>query len=337
MEIINKSPFKAECFTGKDYRGINSALVLVKATYSVDENGVISIADEQDDFALGDMYREKPEDSSLYYSNDICFEKLSSDVGLEGTVYMQPEEDAKLAKLSVGMVEKEVVAFPLREWRGTAGIYKQVVTDHLEEVPLVYECAFGGEDYSNVKEKHHQREGRNPIGMGFVAKKTDEKISGKQIPLVEDIDNIIKKPKDTPPPAGFGFIAPTWEPRCDLVGTIDPEEEEPRTELPEDFDPRFFNSAHPDLIYPGFLMGGEPVNVEGIGHNNIRFNIPVLNKKIIYKIDDENHKKYPMQIDKFFIDIDLMKFNVLLRCKIEVTEFGENSFPELIYNDTSDE
>jgi hypothetical protein len=41
--------------------------------------------------------------------------------------------------------------------------------------------------------------------------------------------------------------------------------------LPPDFDPHYFSSAHPDMMYPGFLRGDEPIETIGIlpGGNSV--------------------------------------------------------------------
>ena len=63
---------------------------------------------------------------------------------------------------------------------------------------------------------------------------------------------------------GFGFVSPDWKPRSDLVGTYDDAWERSRSPLlPLDFDRRFFNSAPPELVAPGFLRGDEAVTVVG--------------------------------------------------------------------------
>jgi hypothetical protein len=67
------------------------------------------------------------------------------------------------------------------------------------------------------------------------------------------------------PPAGFGPIGRTWQPRLALAGTYDERWQNERApELPEDFDYRFFNAAPPDQQLEGFLHGDESLWVENL-------------------------------------------------------------------------
>jgi len=96
------------------------------------------------------------------------------------------------------------------------------------------------------------------------------------LPNLEDPHHPIRAPEDRPQPAGFGFVAPSWEPRKSLAGTYEEKWRRERAPfLPYDFDPRFFNAAHPDLICRGHLRGGEPVEVVNASPKGpLRFRLP---------------------------------------------------------------
>ena len=100
--------------------------------------------------------------------------------------------------------------------------------------------------------------------------------AASKLPHLEDPAHLLTRPTDTPPPAGFGFIAPGWEPRRSRAGTYDEAWLGSRAPyLPVDFDPRFFHTAPPDLVCPAHLSGGEPVEVTNASASGLlRFRLP---------------------------------------------------------------
>ena len=73
-----------------------------------------------------------------------------------------------------------------------------------------------------------------------------------------------------------GFISAGWLPRREFAGTYDAAWQKQRAPfLPDDFQDRFFNVAHPDLVCEGYLQGGEPVRVVNASRNGrLEFNLP---------------------------------------------------------------
>lgn len=144
-----------------------------------------------------------------------------------------------------------------------------------ESIPLIYERAFGGWDRSNPDPESHTFEPRNPVGTGFHDKKGKFE-EGTQLPNLEDPARSIVDYGDRPPPAGFGYIAPNWQPRASFAGTYDEKWMKERMPLlPEDFDRRFFNAASPGLIASDYLLGAEFVRIENVSKGGrIAFNLP---------------------------------------------------------------
>uniref|UniRef100_UPI000CAFE61D DUF2169 domain-containing protein n=1 Tax=Psychromonas sp. Urea-02u-13 TaxID=2058326 RepID=UPI000CAFE61D len=66
-------------------------------------------------------------------------------------------------------------------------------------------------------------------------------------------------------PAGFAPCSGNWLPRRQWAGTYDEVWQTTRAPyLPDDFDKRFLNAAHSDLVYPGYLQGGEPILIKNM-------------------------------------------------------------------------
>jgi hypothetical protein len=127
-------------------------------------------------------------------------------------------------------------------------------------MPLTYERAFGGVDRRSADAAEHRLHPSNPVGTGFATRAAHaEELA---LPNVEDPGQLIDSWKDRPHPAGFGAIASHWSPRIGYGGTYDASWRKNRFPLlPEDFDERFHQCAPADQQIPGFLTGGERVEL----------------------------------------------------------------------------
>ena len=118
-------------------------------------------------------------------------------------------------------------------------------------MPLVFERAFGGFDHESGD---HCAE--NPIGRGYIH--APEAADGTRLPNLENPRQLIRAWDDHPAPVGWGVFGQAWSPRSQLAGRSP--ELHPQFGLPEDFDPRFLNGAHPGLQL-GTLSGDEEVEL----------------------------------------------------------------------------
>jgi len=126
---------------------------------------------------------------------------------------------------------------------------------------MSYRLAYGGQAQDS-----EEVDPRNPIGVGFCPGPA-RRMLNQPAPNLEDPAALLGSPKAAPFPAGFGFMPPHWESRRRWSGTYDQAWEETRRPLlPEDFHPRFWNAAHPNLITPEPLQGGEDIHLIGLHH-----------------------------------------------------------------------
>ncbi len=138
------------------------------------------------------------------------------------------------------------------------------------------------------------------------------------LPNLEDPAQLIKKINDLPTPACFGYVESSWEPRKSFAGTYDDAWQQKRAPyLPEDFDPHFFNSAHPDLICSGYLKGGEPVMITGMSHNcPLKFKLPVCELEAAVRIAGKT--EYPaLNLETILIEPNESHFSMLWRAAVE--------------------
>ncbi len=232
---------------------------LVKGSFNLAEQ--LTLCAEQPAPQMEDVYYGKPGQSSLQYAADFHPGKHSTDVLMLGQA-CAPSQQAVYhldVQLQLGALHKVVRVFGNRVWQGGSISQPELFT----RMPLVYEKAFGGLDIQG--DALRGGEARNPVGVGFRGKKSASQLDGTPLPNLECPKQLIQDTTDTPEPAAFGPRAPNWQPRLQFAGTYDQAWQTTRAPyLPDDYSPRFMNVAHPNLIAPGFLQGGEPIKIIGM-------------------------------------------------------------------------
>jgi hypothetical protein len=276
FEIENHSPFAFEALILSDEEGRPVLVGVVKATYVLDRTGRPAIAGKQLAVnILGQSYGQSGT-SSYKYEPETAFVKPATDVVLIGRAYPSGTGCIECdVRFQVGPVRKTVKVVGDRYWVKSLGTISMTAPEPFESIPLLYERSFGGWDRTHADPDRHSFEARNPVGTGF--RLSDGKFEdGIRLPNLEDPRNSLRNYGDTPPPAGFGFTSPDWQPRAALAGTYDEQWMSRRMPLlPKNFDHRFFNAASPGLIAPGYLKGNESVLVEnGSPRGRISFNLP---------------------------------------------------------------
>lgn len=265
MQLENRTRFTAGHYSLADNTGVPILQTIVKATYAFAITGEVSLAPRQEPIKLSDCYTGEPGTSSIEYASDFSFDKQATDIVLVGCAY-PPERNIPetFVSLRVGYIYREVAVFGNRQWKRRLGIPVLTAPKPFDRIPLRYEYAFGGSDTSHNDSKHHEFEAHNPVGKGFTARKSAMKLTDLPVPNIEDPEDCITVPCERPTPRGFGSICPSWQPRLAHAGTYDDTWRKERMPLlPHDFKKEFFNTAHTDLIYPGFIDGGEQVGITG--------------------------------------------------------------------------
>jgi hypothetical protein len=283
LQLVNRTGLAASVFAAPDARGVETLSTLVKGTFDLrrlDARGTPAPAGEQVAVAATDEHHGDPETTSIRVPSDFSLGKRGTDVLLAGTAHAPrgrplPWMDVVLA---AGPVRKTVRVFGDRAWDAGAAATTPPVP--FARMPLVWERAYGGGDGTDVEE-------RNPVGRGFVAPGGGAPPDGLPLPNLEDPFHPLTSWEHAPPPAAFAPVAPHWLPRRAWAGTYDDAWREGRAPyLPEDFDPRFFQVAPEGLAAPGFLAGGEPVEVRGATPDGpLRFVLPALALRVAYRVD----------------------------------------------------
>jgi hypothetical protein len=320
MQIVNETPFEAEHAVYLDKNGAERLVLSFKATYEIAEAGDLSPAEEQDPIRSADEYHGEPDSSSIEHEAEMEPPKPATDVFLRGSARPPTTGVTTLdVSLRVGPVSKMARVFGDRIWKKSFGMSSFTDPEPFEEIPLIYENAFGGEDTSPEKEKHHDGEIRNLVGRGFRAKHSKAEWVGTPLPNIEDPERLIHSVDNRVDPVGFGPICRHWMPRRRYTGTYDQKWIDERLPLlPEDFDERFHNAAPEGLTAPGYLEGVEPVEVVGCTRSGpLQFELPGLRPCLFVRICDRG-EDLEMKLNTVTVDTDRMKLVLLWKADLDV-------------------
>ncbi|MGB8930843.1 MAG: DUF2169 domain-containing protein [Anaeromyxobacteraceae bacterium] len=313
LHVDNQTPFGASLFLAPDVTGVDTAWVVVKATFEIGPKSV-SVAAAQTPIVAGDECWGDPKSSSIRYAGEVHPAKPATDVALVGGGHApggRPVPGFGVS-LTVGPLKKVVHVHGDRAWqRGLVGpsISKPAP---VTEVPLRYELAYGG--------RHDLANGelladlRNPVGRGFLGKRSASELIGLPLPNLEHPKQWVTSPGDKPPPACFGFIAPWWEPRRRYTGTFDEAWRTTRAPYwPLDLDPRFFQAVPPDQVVAGGLRGGEPVEIVNASPRGVqRFALPAIELGVTVRIGREEHRPR-LRLETLLLEPDRDRFSMTWR------------------------
>jgi hypothetical protein len=331
-KLDNQTPFAFEALYLVDEEFRPLVVPVLKATFTIGRDGRCLLAEEQLPLNLaGEYWGDDPEKSSYKYEPEVAFAKPATDVVLIGHAYA-PKGSIKemMVALRVGPVGKEVLVQGDRIWFKTLGSVSMSGAVQFEKIPLVYERAFGGWDRDHPDRRKHACEPRNPVGTGFRA--AGGFVDHIRLPNLEDPHTPIKSFGDRPPPAGFGFLSPHWQPRAALAGTFDEAWKKDRSPLlPKDFNRKHLNAASAGLVAPGYLRGDEPVVAVGVvPEGRLSFALPgIATPTVSVVLADGAPQTVPMALDTIIIEPDDRRVMMIWRGN-QVLRSGPHDVREVV-------
>lgn len=277
--VINRTPYATGRIWGRDKDGVHEWIVVVKATFDIQQDGKLVRAEEQVPPLLLAEHHAEDETASLRYEADLVGPKPTTDVIVNGTAYAPNGRPATefLVSLRVGDVRKQIKVVGNRTWKGGV-LGGHTAPQAVKQVPIVYERAYGGFDKSDPDPKKQRLDTRNPVGCGLVTE------PGSPVPNLEYPSGRLDKAG----PAGFGPLASYWSPRRELQGTYDDAWKKNRFPLlPADWDPRSLLCSPADQQPPQHLRGGEPVELENLTPDGkLSFSLPRMYFRFSTRIDN---------------------------------------------------
>jgi hypothetical protein len=312
LQLKNSSPYAPAIAVFPDREGVDTLYVIVKGTFTLIPK--VAVAEVQVPPVAADEYWGEPGCSSLKYASEMHLGKVATDVVLVGKAWAPNGKAAYEGAVMVSVAGRKQLAqvFGDRVWKGRGLSHPEPFLS----IPLVYERAFGG-SYEATPEGPVFAEERNPVGRGYLGKRSPDALAGQKAPNIEHLTVKLERLGDTPPPVGFAFVAPSWMPRRQYAGTYDKAWQKSRAPyLPADFNPAFFSSATPDLIMPRFLQGGEPVKVVGASRQGpLHFDLPREHPSVSVRIAGSSERP-PVKLETLLIEPEENRFCLTWRASL---------------------
>jgi hypothetical protein len=254
-------------------------VVVVKGSYSITD-GQLTLASQQAPIALADNYWDvaDPERSSLKQAGDVVLGKPLTDVLVTGTArppggqaLSHWQASAAVRRNGAALLSYAARVTGPRFWRHSAWGWVLSEPEPTTGVPIRYELAYGGA-YTDPATADWRIHEPNPSGLGYIDARTVAERYDYPAPQWEALDSPITGINREAALAGFAPIARPWASRLGYAGTYDEAWERQMkadvaagltADYPADFDPRFFQCAHPCLIAPCYLAAGDALELAG--------------------------------------------------------------------------
>lgn len=289
MRITNATPLLVAPVASRHPQTNRTAMtVALKGSFRLADG--LGVAPLEEPLPLsGDVFRDDDPAGECLAASDFAWWKPRADLLLRGTCHVPEGKPVGVCgvRFAVGKWSKTLAVYGPRNWQSSGdsvGLAGPFTT-----FPLSYRASFGGPGRPE-----------NPVGVGF---------GGEILPRIEGAQAAMKSRTDTPPPAGFGPLNPTWLPRRGKLGTYtDGYRKERWPGFPTDFDWSFFNAAPEDQQVP-FLEGDEILVLENLrpGLARLRSRLPGWRIRCVVQQlagNDARIQELPMVLDTLVVDAD---------------------------------
>lgn len=303
-----------------DKDGYEHVMTILKGTFRIAADGTPSPAPVQVPVLAADEPRGAPEASSTRYEHDFVLRKPMCDVVVNGSAWGPRGAPTKSTdvRLVFAGIDKTLRVYGDRVWKSTVnGSFRVGAPKPFERIPLHWEHSYGGQDFPPDNRHAWAYEQRNPVGRGTLGLHSIHKRAGSLLPNVEDPNELIEHPRQTPKPVGFGFVGRGWQPRLALAGTFgDNWVEERFPFFPSDFDERYYQGAPSDqwVVFP---QGGECGWISNASSSGLfQFEIPSLAVPVVIESYAYPEDHYKARIDTVIIEPDARRIIVSWRCTV---------------------
>ncbi len=316
-------------------------VLAVRGTFDfAPEGGRVTLATEQAPIVYGDEFDGPVEDDPLkavlHRAGDLVLYKPGTDVHVMGTAQSKDSIPVPtwLAAVRVGPVKTLLRLHGPRRFERRLTGWRLTLAEPTSAVALDYRLAFGGTITAPATDKAPAAsvsQPHNPAGCGWLPdakalkalsrperKRVIATIAGLKTlaaPQIEHVAYPVRHPAQAVAPQGTGPIARWWAQRIQYAGTYDERwQTERHPALPDDFDPRFYHSASPDLICSHHLKGDEDIHLVGLLPDNaLRMWLPGWRiVAVITTASGQSHVSFPV-LDTVDIDLDTRQVSLVWR------------------------
>ena len=323
LQLNNQSRFAPVVQVLPDRDAIDTLYIVVRGTFTLAPRARALRAAAAAEPA--DVYWGEPGASSLKYAADIHVGKVGTDVALVGSAHAprgprgggDAVRGQRRGTAQGGARGRQSDLARGRRRRDVAGAVREHAADLRARVRRPRSRGWAGR---RAGEWRHRRRGAQPSRRGLPGGATPAVGRGRQAPNLEDPQRPWLTLGDRPPPTGFGFIAPSWQPRRGHAGTYDDAWAATRAPfLPRDFDPRFANAASAGLTFDQGLRGGEPIALDGVSREGpLRSAVPAIRPRVEV-IAAGKREAPPVQLETLLLEPDERRMSLTWRAALLAT------------------
>lgn len=329
MRFVHADPHTtAEVTAFTDKSGWEHVLVVMKATFSIPEDGGIPKPLPPQPLAMKDDFDGKPGLSAPLYENDFASRKAMCDVVFRAHAHAPHGKPVKSLDVAVqvGKMVKAIHVVGNRHWEKNLLLIRHSEPERFVAMPLHFGRAFGGcAPYEEDGEMRQEGYPPNPVGTGFSKRKEYPVVHGMRLPNLEVPGKSLSRPDEPYPAIALSPTARNFYPRYTYAGTYDERwKNEIAPFLPDDFDERYFQCAPEDQQIP-YPIGGEEVCLINVMPNRpgVRFRLPKLDSmpvRIMFRTGEI--QEHSANADTLFIDTTAGLFSVVWRASTRLPKDG---------------
>ncbi|WAJ27164.1 DUF2169 family type VI secretion system accessory protein [Antarcticirhabdus aurantiaca] len=300
----NDTDFAAIGYEQAHRDGEDMGTIAVRAEYILGADGSLTLASDQE-IVLVDEYAGDPHRTPLLRPADLVPFKPGADVTVLGRTFPPNGLDEArewICGVRVGERRHFLRANGPRRWRRERKGWRLEPAEPVAFVDLDYRNAWTDRPTPGGDPPQE-----NPLGLAPLAEDvTDEVVEAFALPSLDRPAEAYDEPHTPRSPAGFGPVPPFWRLRQRHAGTYDETwlaERHPY--LPRDFDYRFYQCAHPDLVVPGYLSGEEEVELARLlpGGRNLHLRLPGIELAATYRWRDGREVRQKLNLDGLHVDL----------------------------------
>lgn len=378
MKFFATDEHPALCFKHLSPRGEMRRVVVMRSTFEILPEGGLRPCSPAPPLNFRETAFGHVTETPLRFESDLAPEKAKVDLVVHANAYA-PDGRAR-ERFDVALAvrepdrgklvsERRITVTGPREWR-YRGMLGWVLSESEPtlEVPLRFDYAYGGTVRLDDPARGLARpvllaHRDNPVGRGFapsaervrtdlgVDRATAETLvsewarRAERIPAPQlELPGVPLRSIDEPYPlVGWGLVAKHWGPRYRYAGTYDERWMETRHPLlPLDFDPHYWNGAHPDLQFaggapipgarsalghasaPGYWPEGAAIELlhcvppSRASHQAVRVVVPRLRPAVnVRRLGASGPERLPLRLDTVIVDLLADRLTLLHRADLQ--------------------
>lgn len=325
--IVGSKHLAVEISSAVDVSGRDHLVIVVKETWKIPAAGERPRPIKPQPFEYADVYIGEPGLSAMLYGSDMVRFKPRCDVLFNASAHVNGEPVRSMEVVwQVGPLRKGLRVHGSRNWRKRLGMVSLTDSELFSQMPLHFGNAFGGmrtykkgwgDNALTLVDSHPE----NPDGKGWFSSRSGEEIDGQPGPMLESLEDAVRKPNGKQKPVAFSAIGRHCHPRTKYAGTYDEKwQKNIFPFLPEDFDEQFNQCAPEDQQMP-YPKGGEHVILRNMvaGRSDVRFRLPKCDNVIIRILwSDLNSEEFLANPDTIYFETNEERFSIVWRLSIPI-------------------